>query len=121
MTVTKRDVEVALADYKEIVSVTEEGTQIVVRLTEYIRDKSKWEAINNILHDDYNGNYIPKAQGGPEWRIKAGEKVEKETEKPQERTIEYYKKRLDGIFDELARLREEMNSEVQLKKEKGAS
>ena len=114
---SKRDVEVALADYKEIVSVTEEGTQIVVRLTEYIRDKSKWEAINNILHDDYNGNYIPKAQGGPEWRIKAGEKVEK----PQERTIEYFAKRLDGVFDELKRLREEMTKEVQLKKEKGAS
>ena len=116
--VGKEDVELWFSEHKDKINVEESDTTIDVYPTEYLGSEefSKLAAISKANDGQYiRANKQDKVKG--HFTFSKGNK----TEKPQERTIEYYKKRLDGICDELTRLREEMSKEVQLKKEKGAS
>lgn len=118
--ITKRDVEVGVEDvelwfdkYKDKIRVEETEASIDVYFTEYLgtQEFNKLAAISK----ENNGHYVPankqdKVKG--HFTFSRG----KQTEKPQQGSVEYYAKRLDGIFDELARVREEMWKEVQVKK-----
>ena len=48
---TQRDVEVTLADYKQLVTIETEGKYVVVRPKKYLA--KKWQPIMNALNKEY--------------------------------------------------------------------
>lgn len=95
-----KDVETALKEYLDYVEIREEHGMPMVYVKGFIRDKDIWAKINAILHSRFDYKYVSnKPEKIFRWEPPVKVEVDMAT-----RVVA----RLDGIIDELTRLKKEL-------------